>query len=54
MQKWKERVFDFALGVLFSMAITLATIYPRVVSIEQRLSSVERTLEKITTVSVKP
>ncbi len=51
--KWRDRIFDFALGVLLSMAVSMATIYPRVVGIERRLESVEKTLETITTITVR-
>jgi hypothetical protein len=53
MKNWKERILDFALGALFSAAIGLATIYPRIVAVEERLQRVEKTLETITTVTVK-
>lgn len=49
----KERLFDFALGVLLSLAVSLATIYPRVAGIEKRLEGVEKTLETITTITVR-
>lgn len=51
--KWRDRIFDFALGAVLSMAVSLATIYPRVVGIEQRLKNVEQTLETITTITVR-
>lgn len=51
--KWRERIFDFALGVLLSGAISAFTIYVRVSNIETRVARIEKTLETITTITVR-